>query len=141
MASASGDHPDPGPPLWSIGFAVTLMLGAPLLIYAISPTGPVRAGDTIFSAGAANVSFANPLLYESARFDGSCLLDPADPLMVIQRPTERPDGLVLAKVQGKTAIEWPFCPPQAEVLLTVHQVQQRSAIWTEVRDRLAGWIK
>jgi hypothetical protein len=131
-------HPDPCPPLWSIGFAVAIMLGAPLLIYSISPAGPVREGDTIFAQGPSKVPLADPLLYESARFEGTCLLDPQDPLIVMQRPTDRPDGLVLAKVQGKTVTEWPFCPPHAEVLLSLGQVMQKPEFWTEVKTRFLG---
>jgi len=141
MLSAPDNRQESGPPLWSIGFGVFLILGIPLLIYVISPSGPIREGDTIYSSGAVKVTFANPLLYESARFDGSCLLDPENPLIVVQRPTERPDGLVLVKVQGKPAIEWPFCPPQAEVLLGIHQVKQEPDLLTETREHLAKWFK
>ncbi|HEU4686023.1 MAG TPA: hypothetical protein VFS39_16065 [Nitrospira sp.] len=129
-------RPDPGPPLWSIGFAVAVMLGAPLLIYSIAPAGPIREGDTIFPEGAAKVPLANPLLYEAARFDGTCLLDPQDPLIVVQRPADRPDGLILGKVQGKTVVEWPFCPPQAEVLLTPGQIVQKPDVWEDIKTRV-----
>jgi hypothetical protein len=129
---------DSGPPFWSIGFAVAIMLGAPLLIYSISPVGPIREGDTIFAQGPTKVPLANPLLYESAKFEGTCLLDPQDPLIVMQRPMDRPDGLVLAKVQGKTVMEWPFCPPQAEVRLSLGQITQESEFWSEVKTRFFG---
>ncbi|HEY6085502.1 MAG TPA: hypothetical protein VIU63_08910 [Nitrospira sp.] len=140
MPSKSEDRPEPGPPLWSIGLAVLLMLVTPLLIYTMSPAGPIREGDTVFSDRADKAILANPLLYESARFDGTCLLDPQDPLMVIQRPSDRRDGLVLAKVQGKTRIEWPFCPPQAEILLTPHQIRQQLDVWAQVKARLVEWF-
>jgi hypothetical protein len=141
MSSFPDDRAESGPPLWSIGFAAALMLSAPLLIYSISPSGPIREGDTIFSDGATKVPLANPLLYESSRFDGSCLLDPKDPLMVVRRPTDRPDGLVLAKVQGKTVIEWPFCPPQAEVLLSLQQITQKADLWPKMSAQLAEWFE
>ncbi len=108
------------------------------MIYSISPAGPVREGDTILAQGPSKVPLADPLLYESARFEGTCLLDPQDPLIVMQRPTDRPDGLVLAKVQGKTVTEWPFCPPHAEVLLSLGQVMQKPEFWTEVKTRFLG---
>lgn len=140
MSSDLPDRPETGPPLWSIGFAVAIMLATPLLIYSISPSGPIREGDTVFADIATKVTFANPLLYESARFDGTCLLDPEDPLMVIERPSDRPDRLVLAKVQGKTAFEWPFCPPQAEVLISLRQVMQKPDLWSETKVRLSQWF-
>ena len=134
-------RPEPGPPLWSIGLVVGIMLGTPLLIYSISPTGPVREGDTIFSERAVKVPFANPLLYESSRFEGTCLLDPQDPLIVVQRPTDRPDGLTLARVQGKTVMEWPFCPPQADVLLSSSQIMQKPELWTNIRARFLNLFR
>ena len=134
-------RPESGPPLWSIGLVIAIMLSAPLLIYSISPAGPIREGDTIFSGGASKVQLANPLLYESARFEGTCLLDPEDPLIVVQRPTDRPDGFVLARVQGKTVMEWPFCPPEADVLLSPGQVVQKPALWPELRVRLISLFK
>lgn len=132
---------DPGPPLWAIGFVVLLMVVTPLIIYLQAPPGPIREGDTIFSEGSITVPLANPLLYGRERFDGSCLLDPDDPLMVITGPVERADGLILAKVQGKTEIEWPFCPPQAEVLLSRQQITQKPDLLRRAMMRFLDWFK
>lgn len=132
-------QPEAGPPLWSIGLAAALMLVVPIVLYSIAPTGPIREGDTVFAESSTTVSLAYPLLYETAKFDGTCLLDPEDPLMVTQRPVERADGLILAKVQGKTTIEWPFCPPQAEVLLNQHQIIQKTDVVAKVGRKLEQW--
>lgn len=139
MSSIQEDRPDTGPPLWSIGFAAAFMLLVPAILYSIAPPGPIREGDTVFAQGAAKVPLAHPLLYESAGFEGTCLLDPHDPLMVMQRPADRADGLIFAKVQGKTTLEWPFCPPQAEVLLAQHQIAQKIDIVSEARKNLSEW--
>jgi len=139
MASGSDDRPDTGPPLWSIGLAVAVMVVVPTLLYQLAPSGPIREGDTVFSDGAAKVALAHPLLYESAKFDGTCLLDPQDPLMVIQRPSDRSDGMVLVKVQGKTKMEWPFCPPQAELLVATHQIAQQPDGLAEIRKTVLEW--
>lgn len=141
MSSSPDDRQDPGPPLWAMGLVVLLMIATPLIIYSIAPPGPIREGDTIFSEGSITVPLANPLLYDRARFDGSCLLDPDDPLMVLTRPVERADGLILAKVQGKTVIEWPFCPPQAEVLLTMQQITQKPALLGRAVMHIIDWFK
>ncbi|SLM47688.1 conserved protein of unknown function [Nitrospira japonica] len=141
MPSFPDDRPDSGPPLWAMGLVVLLMIVTPLIIYSIAPSGPIREGDTIFSEGSITVPLAHPLLYDRARFDGSCLLDPEDPLMVITQPVERVDGLILAKVQGKTMIEWPFCPPQAEVLLTMQQITQKPALLGRAAQRVSDWLK
>ncbi len=141
MLPTREDRSETGPPLWSIGLVVALMLIVPMVLYSIAPPGPIREGDTIFTDGSRTVSLAHPLLYESAKFDGTCLLDPHDPLMVVQRPSDRPDGLILAEVQGKTAIEWPFCPPQAEVLLALHQILKKTEIVPGTQQKLNEWLR
>jgi hypothetical protein len=115
------------------------MLGVPMLLYSLAPTGPIREGDTLFSERSVKVMLAHPLLYESAKFDDTCLLDPQDPLMVIQRPSDRSDGMVLVKIQGKTKIEWPFCPPQAEIIVAVHQIAQKPEVFAETRKNFREW--
>ncbi|WP_455378420.1 hypothetical protein [Petrachloros mirabilis] len=134
-----GKRPENGPPIWSIGFAAALMISVPAILYLIAPVGPIREGDTIFSGGARKVPLAYPLLFETAKFDGTCLLDPHDPLMVTQLPSDRKDGLIRAKVQGKTALEWPFCPPQSEVLLAQHQIVQKEDTLLDTISGLLQW--
>ncbi len=131
---------DAAPPLWSIGLAVAVMLIVPLVLYSIAPAGPVREGDTVFLNGAHTVRLVGPSHYREGRFGDSCLLDSRDPLLVLQRLIDRPDATILAKVQGKMKIEFPFCPPQAEVLLKDHQVDQKPELFAELRDRLSNLL-
>ena len=105
------------PPLWSIGLVMALMLIVPFVLYSMAPAWPIREGDTIFTDGTVKVHLAHLLLYESTGFDGTCLFDPHDPLMVLRQSKGRIEGIIFAKVQGKTAIGWPFYPPQAEILI------------------------
>jgi hypothetical protein len=67
----------------------------------------------------------------------TCLLDPGNPLIVVQSPNERLDGSIIAQVQGRPAVEWPFCPPHAEVLLKAHQVFQKPAVFSGMKELLA----
>jgi hypothetical protein len=127
------------PPLWSIGLVVALMLIVPFVLYSMAPAGPIREGDTIFTDGTLKVPLAHPILYESTGFDGTCLLDPHDPLTVLRQPEDRIKGVIFAKVQGKTAIEWPFCPPQAEILLARSHIIQKADVWSEAGKRMLGW--
>lgn len=139
MSVRRGERPETGPPFWSIGLAAALMLIVPIVLYSIAPAGPIREGDTVFTDGSMKVPLARPILYEAANFDGTCLLEPQDPLMVMQRPSDRQDGLILAKVQGKTTIEWPFCPPQAEILLAERQIMQKTHFVAEAVQRMKHW--
>lgn len=141
MSSDQDVRPEIGPPLWSIGLIIALMLIVPIVMYSIAPPGPIRDGDTIFAEGAVKVPLIHPLLYEGANFKGTCMLDPHDPLMVVQRPSDRSDGSILAKVQGKTSIEWPFCPPQAEILLMQHQIAQKSDVLADAARKVKEWWK
>ncbi len=139
MPSTPDSQRETGPPLWSMGLVVLIMFAVPLLLYSLSPPGPIREGDTIFSEGSTKVPLAYPSLYDRARFDGTCLLDPQDPLMVVQSPSDRSDGLILAKVQGKTRIEWPFCPPQAEVVVAAGHIIQKPDPLSELGKRVKEW--
>lgn len=130
------------PPLWSIGLAVLVILVAPVVLYSLAPTGPLREGDTVFSDGQQQVQLAgSSAASESGQLE-TCLLDPDNPLIILQRPSERSDKTILAQVQGNPAIEWPFCPPHAEVLLQAHQIFQKPDVFVRVKETLAGvWGK
>jgi hypothetical protein len=67
----------------------------------------------------------------------TCLLDPGNPLIVLRGPNDRPDGSIIAQVQGRPAIEWPFCSSHAEVLLMPHQIFQKPAVFSGVKELLA----
>jgi hypothetical protein len=137
VPSTSGKISHTEPPLWSIGLAVVVILGAPLVLYSLAPTGPLREGDTVFSAGQQRVHLSKPAAGLLPRPDDTCLLDPGNPLIVVLGPNDQPDGSIVAQVQGRPAIEWPFCPPHAEVLLKPHQMFQKPAVFGSVQEMLA----
>jgi hypothetical protein len=41
-----------------------------------------------------------------------------------------------AQVQGKSRIEWPFCPPQAEILIKPYQFLQKPALLQDIKDSI-----
>jgi hypothetical protein len=122
------------PPLWSIGIVVTIILTAPLVLYSLSPTGPLREGDTVFSAGQQRARIENTTV------DDTCLLDPDSPLIVIHTRNTDDDHSIIAEVQGNPANEWPFCPVHAEVSLKHHQIFQKPAVFESIREVLAGLL-
>jgi hypothetical protein len=126
------------PPLWSVGLAVLVILLAPLVLYSLAPTGPVREGDTIFSEGQQRVRINNPAPSRPNQPDDTCLLDPNSPLIVVHSPNTDTDGSIIAEVQGNPASEWPFCPVHAEVMITTHQVFQKPAVFGTTREILVG---
>ncbi|ALA56824.1 hypothetical protein [Nitrospira moscoviensis] len=124
------------PPLWSIGLAVVVILLAPLVLYSLAPSGPLREGDTIFSEGQQRVLLRTASGASSLQEGEICLLDPGNPLIIIGTPGDQPDEAILAQVQGNPAIEWPFCPPHAEVLLKAHQIYQKPDVLKQAQELL-----
>lgn len=121
-----------------MGLAVAVILCAPLVLYSLAPTGPLREGDTAFSDGQQRVQLTTPTTEPRLQPGDTCLLDPNSPLIVIHAPDSQPDGSMIALVQGNPATEWPFCPLHAEVLMKAHQLFQKPALLTEIQTVLAG---
>ncbi|MDF0664914.1 MAG: hypothetical protein P0119_02435 [Nitrospira sp.] len=128
------------PPLWSITIAVIIILGAPLVLYSLAPTGPIREGDTVFSEGEQHVQIRHAATEQSGKADDTCSLDPNSPLIVLHSPIDQAEGSIIAQVQGNPDEAWPFCPVHAEVLLKSHQIFQKPAVFGAVRDRLTSWF-
>lgn len=134
------DRSQTEPPLWSIGIVVAIILTAPLALYSLAPTGPLREGDTVFSAGQQRVRIENTTTDEPNRVDDACLLDPDSPLIVIHASHGDVDRSIIAEVQGNPANEWPFCPVHTKVRVRSHQLLQNPAVFESVRDLLAGLL-
>ncbi|MBX3331006.1 MAG: hypothetical protein KF722_11425 [Nitrospira sp.] len=134
------DHTHTDPPLWSIGIAVIIILLAPLVLYSLAPTGPIREGDTVFSEGQQHVRIHHTATGKEAK-DNTCLLDPNSPLIVVRSLADPPDSSLIAHVQGNPSGEWPFCQVHAEVVLKTHQVFQKPAVFGMVRESLIGLFR
>lgn len=130
----NGGHSEP--PLLSIGLAVFLILSAPIVLYSLAPTGPLRKGDTIFADGPQRVPVSRKAESAEGRQQDSCLLDEGNALIILEPPAERADGMLLAQVQGNQTVEWPFCLPHAEVLLNSHQTYQKPGLLRVVQGNL-----
>ncbi|MDK2742802.1 MAG: hypothetical protein NDI90_07775 [Nitrospira sp. BO4] len=139
MPSTSDQTPTE-PPLWSIGIAALVILLAPLVLYSLAPTSPLRDGDTVFSDGQQQARISKPSPTRPELTDDTCLLDPNSPLIVIQPPTDQAEDSIIAQVQGNPANEWPFCPVHFEVILKTHQVFQKPAVFGTVREILVEFF-
>lgn len=138
--SSMSDHTHTEPPLWSIGIAVVLILVTPLVLYSLAPTGPLREGDTVFSDGEQRARISKPVSTRLNPSDDTCLLDPSSPLIILQTPSGQAGDSFVAHVQGNPSDEWPFCPVHTEVLLGTHQVFQKPAALSAVREILLRWF-
>ena len=129
------------PPLWSIAAAVLIILGAPLVLYSLAPTGPIREGDTVFSEGEQHVRIRHVPRDHPGNADDTCLLDPNSPLIALSWSSSPTNDVLVAQVQGNPAGEWPFCPVHTEVLLSPHQIFQKPAMFGAIREMLTGWFR
>lgn len=129
------------PPIWSIAVAVIIILGAPLVLYSLAPTGPIREGDTVFSKGEQHVQIHQVSRDHPEKADDTCLLDPNSPLIVLSWSSSPSDDVLVAQVQGNPAAEWPFCPVHTEVLLSPHQIFQKPAVLGAIQEMLTGWFR
>jgi hypothetical protein len=141
MTSEPGKNHQVEPPLWSIGLAAAVILLAPMVMYSFAPAGPIREGDTVFSNGSHKVPLSEPERYKNIGYQETCMLDPRDPLIVIQGPADDSGGTMVAQVQGKSKIEWPFCPPQAEIFVKPHQFTQKPNFLQDIKDNLIRTFK
>jgi len=142
MSQDSDDTHRSEPPLWSMGLAMFVILAAPLLLYSQAPSGPLRAGDTIFSQGQQEVRVFSPLSVSGKNLRNTCLLDPDNPLIILELPREDQDSDILATVQGNPASEWPFCQLHAQVLIKPRQMFQKPDPWETPKRWLTGlWGK
>lgn len=117
------------------------MLIVPAILYSIAPEGPIQEGDTVFGSGRHKVILAHPSDYERAGYENTCVLEFRDPLLVRTRPAENQDAPFRVRIQGKTKLEFPFCPPQADVIVKPHQVFQKPNLLTDLKDSLAQLFK
>ncbi|MBV6470047.1 MAG: hypothetical protein NBKEAIPA_01960 [Nitrospirae bacterium] len=129
------------PPFWSIALAAAVIILTPMILYSVAPEGPIREGDTVFSNGAHKVPLYQSDRYQEAGYASTCLLDPKDPLIVTHSPENGADDTLIAQVQGKSTIEWPFCPPQAELLLKRHHVTQQPSLLQDMKDGLQRLLR
>jgi hypothetical protein len=120
---------------------MAVMLIIPAILYSMAPEGSIREGSTVFGSGRHTVILAHPTNYQHAGYEATCVLEFRDPLLVISRPAGSHIGSFRAQVQGKTKLEFPFCPPQAEVILKPFHVFQKSDLMTDLKDSVKRLFK
>ena len=118
--------------LATLALFVAMILSVPAVMYSITPAGPIRDGDVIYANDRHEARFRSPEAYQDIGYGVACFLERRDALVVVQKSSDRRDGLLLCRVTGRIRIEIPFCPPNAEVLLRPHQVVQKLTLWDDL---------
>lgn len=132
------DEPPQGRSVRTIVLVMALVLILPtLLFYAVAPDEPLKEDVAVFANGRHRAYFADPPRYRLLGYDRFCIVEADDLLMIVQKASDRPDGSLLARVQGEARPELPFCPPGAEVSIRPHQVRQKDDVLSRIKNRLA----
>ena len=112
------------------------MLTIPMWLYSISPDGPMKEGDVVFSTGRHHAYFVEPEHYYGLGYQQFCILVARERLLVLQPPAHRKDGTFVASVIGERNDEFPDCPPQATVILKSHQASLNVDVWGGLKETL-----
>lgn len=115
--------------------AATLIL--PAFLYSVAPDEPLKEGVVAFSDGKQRVYFADPRRYEREGYVNYCVLESNDQVIVVQKASDRSDHALLGRFEGRGKIQFPFCPPQAEIVVKPHQVVQKESLLRELKEKLS----
>ena len=124
----------PRAPWVMIGLIVGVMLILPAFLYSVAPEEPLREGVVVFSNGKQRVYLAASHRYRHNGYSNYCVLEPQEQLVILRKSSDRADRSFVAQFEGKTVIQFPFCPPQAEVVVQSHQVVQKESLLHALKD-------
>ncbi|WP_447979390.1 hypothetical protein [Candidatus Nitrospira bockiana] len=126
--------------LVSLALIIGAMLLIPAFLYSLAPEEPLKEGVTVFANGRHRAYLLDPEAYRALGYTGYCVLEPHDPLIVVKPAGEAAGASMVARIEGKTKAEFPFCPPAARVLVKPHQVIQKEGLWSDLKERLRGFF-
>lgn len=121
-------------PLIAIGFIVMALMVVPVLLYSMVPAGPIKQDDVVFATGRYRVSFADPAPYRALGYDGYCVVEAREQLVVVLKGPASAGSSLVARPITTAQRGVPFCPPKADVVLRAHQASLRIDLWGAFRD-------
>lgn len=128
----TGEHKNS--PLMSIGLTIIAVLLVPVLMYSMSPEGPIKEGHVVFSTGQYRAKFEDETKYLAFGYQGYCVVQPREQFLVIVPAATRSDGTVLVQKIGMVKREFPSCPSQTMVILHGKQITLKPDMWGGLRD-------
>lgn len=142
MARPSDQHRDEPKrnPLIPIGFAILAVLVIPPFIYSVGPKGPIKKDNVVFSTGQHRAYFADKTQFQLLGYQGFCILQARDQLLVLESAEAREDGTYLAQKIGTRKRAFPDCPSQSNVLLYEHQITLKPDMWGGIQDTLTRFF-
>ncbi len=127
-------------PLIPIGLAILAVLIVPTFIYSIGPQGPIKKDHVVFSTGQHRAYFADEAQYQILGYQGFCVLQARDQLLVLESAEARSDKTYLAEKIGTRKTGFPECPSQSKVLLHGHQITLKPDMWGGLQDTLSRFF-
>ena len=124
-------------PLIPIGFAILVVLVIPPFIYSLGPKGPIKKDYVVFSTGEHRAYFDDERRYQSLGYQGYCVLQIREQLLVLESAEARADGTYLAEKISSGKQEFPSCPSRSRLILHDHQITLRPNMWGGLQDALA----
>ena len=121
-------------PLIPIGLAILTVLVIPPLIYSIGPRGPIKKDNVVFSTGHQRVSFVEKNQFKILGYQGFCVLETRDQLLIVESAEAREDGSYLAEKMGARKTGFPGCPSHARILVYEHQITLKPDMWGGIED-------
>ncbi len=123
-----------------IGLAILAVLIVPTFIYSIGPQGPIKKDHVVFSTGQHRAYFADEAQYQIMGYQGFCVLEAREQLLVLESAAARQDGTYLAQKIGTRGTGFPSCPSQSRVLLHEHQITLKPDMWGGLGDTLSRFF-
>ena len=127
-------------PLIPIGLTILAILVIPPFIYSVGPKGPIKKDNVVFSTGQYRAYFVHKTQYQSLGYDGFCVLQARDQLLVLESAEAREDGTYLAQKIGIRKRAFPDCPSQSKVFLHEHQITLKPDMWGGLQDTLTWFF-
>ena len=107
----------------------------PLLLYPLAPADPLAVGHMVYAAGKERVTLLNPPRYERYGFDTTCILEAREQIIIMESPTTRGDQTLIARMhESSDPIQFPYCPPRAELIVQLHQVKSKEGLLAVMSD-------
>lgn len=122
-------------PFLAVTLAFLAVALLPFFLYSLAPADPLAAGHVVYSAGKERVTLLHPTRYARYGYDTTCILEAKEQIVIMESPTTRNDQTLLARMhESSHPIQFPYCPPRAELIVQVHQVKAKEGLMTVMRD-------
>lgn len=128
-------------PFLAVTLAFLAVALLPLLLYPLAPADPLAVGHVVYAAGKERVTLLNAPRYERFGFETTCILEAKEQIIIMEGPATRTDRTILARMhESSHPIQFPYCPPRAEVVVQQHQVKTKEGLMTVIKDAVRSMI-